>query len=34
MFRSLLDYAAGGAVMMKTVSETKDVLENMLRNHS
>jgi hypothetical protein len=34
MSRSLLDYAAGGAFMTKTMSEAKAILQNMLQNHS
>jgi hypothetical protein len=34
MPRSLLDSAAGGAFMTKTVSEAKAILENMLQNLS
>ena len=34
MSRSMLDFAAGGAFMTKTVSEAKAILENMLQNFS
>ena len=34
MSRSILDSAAGGAFMTKTVSEAKAILENMLQNFS
>lgn len=34
MSRSILDSAAGGAFMSKTISEAKAILENMLLNHS
>ena len=34
MSRSMLDSAAGGAFMSKTIIEAKAILENMLLNHS
>jgi hypothetical protein len=34
MSRSILDSAAGGAFMSKTVPEAKAILENMLQNHA
>ena len=34
MSRSILDSAAGGAFMSKTVPEAKAILENMFLNHS
>jgi hypothetical protein len=34
MSRSMLDSAAGGAFMTKTVNEAKAILENMLQNFS
>ena len=34
MSRSMLDSAAGGAFMTKTMSEAKAILENMLLNHA
>jgi hypothetical protein len=33
MYKSVLDFAVGGAFMTKTISEAKAILENMLQNH-